>query len=103
MKNDNAVSPALSLSSEVRDCLKACRMIFPQVRLVDHDCNTAYIVDDLGNLSQSKGLCFEFWGRVEPCPNCICHKALEVPNTVQTNSFGFMLCILLVLQLFAAG
>ncbi len=82
-KNDNEGSLALLLSSEVRDCLKACRMIFPQVRLVDHDCNTAYTVDELGNLSQSKGLCFEFWGRVEPCPNCICNKALEVPNTVQ--------------------
>ena len=82
-KNDNAASLALSLSSEVRDCLKACRMIFPQVRLVDHDCNASYFVDEQGNLSQSKGLCFEFWGRVEPCPNCICNKALEVPNTVQ--------------------
>lgn len=70
-------------SSEVQTCLRACRAVFPQVRLIEENCHKAYNVDEGGNLTEDAKKCFDIWGREKPCDNCICNQALESSHTIQ--------------------
>lgn len=63
------------MDTKVLDIIKALKEIYYIVRLVDVNSNTEFDVEEDGNVVEKKSKCFEVWGKIGRCVNCISSQA----------------------------
>lgn len=68
-------------SLELRKYLRACKLLFPIVRILEPEHNQYWLVDETGSIAAQTKRCFEVWNRKEPCTNCISKRALQTKKT----------------------